>query len=55
MGRVFVGHDWAEVHHDVYIEDAEGNRLGRARLADGVDGVARLHELLGDTDADPTR
>lgn len=47
--EVFVGHDWAEIHHDVYIEDADGNRLGRARLTDGVDGVARLHELLADT------
>lgn len=47
--EVFVGHDWAETHHDVYIEDADGNRLGRARLTDGVDGVARLHELLADT------
>lgn len=51
--EVFVGHDWAETHHDVYIEDADGNRLGRARLTDGVDGVARLHELLADTGAEP--
>lgn len=53
MGRVFVGHDWAEVHHDIYVEDADGNRLARARLADGIDGVARLHELVADTDAEP--
>jgi hypothetical protein len=32
MGKVFVGHDWAEAHHDVYAEDAEGRRLAKARL-----------------------
>ena len=21
MGMVFVGHDWAEAHHDVHVED----------------------------------
>ncbi len=26
MGLVFVGHDWAEIHHDIYIEDSDGNR-----------------------------
>jgi len=20
VGKVFVGHDWAETHHDVYVE-----------------------------------
>lgn len=46
MGKVFVGHDWAEVHHDVYVEDAGGHRLGKTTLAEGVDGVARSHELV---------
>ena len=46
MGKVFVGHDWAEAHHDVYAEDAEGRRLAKARLAEGVEGVARFHELV---------
>lgn len=53
MGRVFVGHDWAEAHHDVYVEDAEGRRLERARLAEGVDGVARFHELVAGLVDDP--
>jgi hypothetical protein len=43
---VFVGHDWAEAHHDVYVEDAQGKRLAKARLPEGVDGVARFHELV---------
>lgn len=47
MTRVFVGHDWAEAHHDIYIEDGDGRRLERARLAEGIEGVARFHELVG--------
>jgi transposase len=43
---VFVGHDWAEAHHDVYVEDAQGKRLSKARLPEGVEGVARFHELV---------
>ena len=46
MGKVFVGHDWAEAHHEVHVEDAEGRRLARARLPEGVEGVARFHELV---------
>jgi transposase len=46
MGKVFVGQDWAEAHHDVYVEDAEGHRLARARLPEGVEGVARFHDLV---------
>src|SRR5680860_520949 len=46
MGKVFVGHDWAEAHHDVFIEDGEGRRLGGGRLPEGIEGVARFHELI---------
>jgi hypothetical protein len=46
MGKVFVGHDWAEAHHDVHIEDDQGQRLATARLPDGVEGVTRFHELV---------
>jgi transposase len=45
---VFVGHDWAEAHHDIYVEDADGRRLERARLGEGVEGVARFHALVAD-------
>jgi transposase len=44
---LFVGDDWAEDHHDVELQDEVGRRLGRARLPEGVAGVARLHELIG--------
>ena len=46
MGMVFVGHDWAEAHHDVHVEDDQGRRLAKARLPEGVEGVARFHELV---------
>jgi transposase len=46
MGKVFVGHDWAEAHHDVFVEDESGCRLAAARLAEGLEGVGRFHELV---------
>jgi transposase len=52
--RVFVGHDWAEAHHDVFIEDETGARLGAARVPDGIEGVARLHGLIGEFADDPS-
>ena len=45
---LFVGDDWAEDHHDVELQDEAGGRLRRARLPEGVAGVARLHELIGE-------
>jgi transposase len=44
---IFVGVDWAEAHHDVYVEDEDGKRLGGGRLPEGVEGVARFHDLVG--------
>jgi transposase len=44
---LFVGDDWAEDHHDVEVQDETGRRLGKARVSEGVVGMARLHELIG--------
>jgi transposase len=44
--RLFVGDDWAEAHHDVELMDASGRRLAKARLPEGVAGMARLHTLV---------
>ncbi|MGH8997688.1 MAG: IS110 family transposase, partial [Acidimicrobiales bacterium] len=44
---IFVGVDWAEAHHDVYVEDDDGRRLGGGRLPEGVEGIARFHDLVG--------
>lgn len=45
---LFVGDDWAEGHHDVEVMDSTGRRLARARLAEGVAGIARLHAMVGE-------
>jgi Transposase/Transposase IS116/IS110/IS902 family len=50
---IFVGVDWAEAHHDVHVADEAGKRLAKARLPEGVDGVARFHELVGAHAEDP--
>jgi transposase len=53
VGQVFVGHDWAEAHHDVHVEDSAGKRLATARLPEGIEGVARFHELVAAFVDDP--
>ena len=45
---LFVGDDWAEDHHDVEMQDVTGRVLARARLAEGVAGIARLHAMIGE-------
>jgi transposase len=46
--RLLVGDDWAEDHHDVELMDANGRTLVKARLPEGVGGMARLHALIGE-------
>ena len=53
MAKVFVGHDWAEAHHDVHVEDEQGRRLAKARVVEGVEGLAEVHELLAGFVEDP--
>lgn len=43
---IFVGDDWAEDHHDVYVMDQAGARLRARRLPEGLAGIRVLHELL---------
>jgi len=50
---IFVGIDWAEHHHDVCLVDATGQVLATGRVADGVQGVSRLHELVAAHAEDP--
>jgi transposase len=45
---LFVGDDWAEDHHDVELQNEAGRRLARARLPEGVAGMARLHAMIGE-------
>jgi transposase len=53
MDALFVGHDWAEDHHDVHLQDGEGRQLAQVRLPDGVAGVARFHALIAEHAQDP--
>ena len=46
--RLFVGDDWAEDHHDIELMDGSGRRLAKARLPEGVAGMARLHAMIGE-------
>jgi transposase len=45
---LFVGNDWAQDHHDVELQDGSGKRLGKTRVPEGVEGIARLHALVGE-------
>jgi Transposase/Transposase IS116/IS110/IS902 family len=51
---LLVGIDWAERHHDVCVMAADGQVLAGERIADGVAGVARLHELIPSGAGEPT-
>jgi transposase len=50
---IFVGDDWAESHHDVYLMDDSGKRLAARRLPEGPSGVRQLHELIGQHAEEP--
>ena len=50
--RLFMGDDWAEDHHDIEVMDGSGRRLARARLPEGVSGMTRLHQILGEAAGD---
>ncbi len=47
-----MGNDWSAGHHDVYLMDEEGARLGFSRLGEGLEGVARLHEMVAEHASD---
>lgn len=53
--HVFVGLDWAEEHHDIYLQDDVGQRLAVARLPDGIQGVARFHATVAELVDDPSQ
>ena len=36
---IFVGDDWAEEHHDVYLMGEAGKRLASRRLPEGLAGI----------------
>jgi len=52
---LFVGDDWAEDHHDVYLMKDTGDRLASRRLPEGLAGIRRLHGLIAEHAEDPTQ
>ena len=52
---LFVGDDWAEDHHDVYLMNDTGDRLASRRLPEGLAGIRRLHELIAEHAEDPAQ
>ena len=50
---IFLGDDWAEAHHDIYLCNEAGTRLAARRLPEGIEGVTALHELIGTLCDDP--
>lgn len=50
---IFVGDDWAEAHHDLYVCDEAGAKLAARRVPEGVDGMARFHDLVANHAGDP--
>ena len=52
---IFVGDDWAEDHHDVYVMDADGARLASRRLPEGLPGIGGFHELVAGHAEEPSQ
>ena len=50
---LFVGDDWAEDHHDVYLMNDTGDRLASRRPPEGLAGIGRLHGLIAEHAEDP--
>lgn len=47
MVVLFVGDDWSEDRHDVEIQNEKGRVVATARIGEGIEGIARLHTLIG--------
>ena len=50
---IFVGIDWAEAHHDVCLVDESGQVLAKRRVAEGLEGVGKLHALVAEHAQEP--
>jgi transposase len=52
---IFVGNDWSEAHHDVWVMDPDGQKLAAVRLPEGLAGLARLHQLVATYAQEPAQ
>jgi transposase len=50
---VYVGIDWSERHHDVEVLGEDGRRLKSLQIGHGVEGLAKLQEVLAGLAAEP--
>jgi transposase len=50
---IFVGDDWSEDHHDVFVMNEAGTRLASRRLPEGLAGIRMLHEVIATHAEDP--
>lgn len=51
---VFVGIDWSETSHDVEVLGEDGRRLKAVRIQHGVEGAAKLQEVLAELTTEPS-
>ncbi len=51
---IYLGIDWAERHHDACVMDEAGGVLATSRVPEGVDGVAKLHEMASSFAEEPS-
>src|ERR1700730_12049567 len=52
---IYVGDDWAEDHHDLYVMDEAGQRLATRRLPEGLAGIGQSHELIAEHAKEPAQ
>jgi len=50
---VYVGIDWADDHHDVYVTNDQAEKLAAFRVAHTVEGLATLRQRLREVSAEP--
>jgi transposase len=50
---IFVGDDWAEAHHDVWVMDEAGSQLAYRQCPEGIGGVSEFCGLVGGFVSDP--
>jgi transposase len=51
---IYLGIDWAEAHHDACVMDEAGTVLVTGRVPEGVQGLARLHEMVANHAEEPS-
>ena len=53
MTALYVGHDWAETHHDFHVENIAGDCVAKGRVSEGAAGVGQFLDMIAETGADP--